>query len=98
MLLSFYIPTVVHRLQNVKVLNSPARTYSVSNPAPLVMTGLTIDNCGFSSSKSMMELTQNIIVALGDLPNSKSNGIAAGHNTDGFDASTTDLTIQNRYD
>lgn len=32
-------------LQDVKVLNSPARTYSVSNPAALVMTGLTIDNC-----------------------------------------------------
>jgi len=63
--------------ENVKVLNSPARTYSVSNPGPLVMTGLTIDN------------------SLGDLPNSKSNGLAAGHNTDGFDASTTDLTIQN---
>ncbi|KAF9448205.1 glycoside hydrolase family 28 protein [Macrolepiota fuliginosa MF-IS2] len=62
---------------NVKVLNSPARTYSVSNPGPLVMDGLTIDN------------------SLGDQPNSKSNGLAAGHNTDGFDCSTTDLTIQN---
>ncbi|KAJ3477207.1 hypothetical protein NLI96_g10623 [Meripilus lineatus] len=29
---------------NVKVLNSPARTYSVSNPAPLTMSKLTIDN------------------------------------------------------
>ncbi|KAF9050181.1 endo-polygalacturonase PG1 [Panaeolus papilionaceus] len=64
---------------NVKVLNSPARTYSVSNPAPLVMTNLVIDN------------------SLGDSPNSQSNGIPAGHNTDGFDCSTTDLTIQNRY-
>lgn len=63
--------------RDVKVLNSPARTYSVSNPAALVMTGLTIDN------------------SLGDLPNSNSAGKAAGHNTDGFDASTTDLTIQN---
>ncbi|GLB45094.1 putative glycosyl hydrolases family 28 [Lyophyllum shimeji] len=62
---------------NVKVLNSPARVYSVSNPAPLVMTGLTIDN------------------SLGDLPNSNSNGLPAGHNTDGFDVSTNDLTIQN---
>jgi len=62
---------------NVVVVNSPARTYSVSNPGPLVMTGLTIDN------------------SLGDLPNSHSNGLAAGHNTDGFDCSTTDLTIQN---
>jgi len=62
---------------NVKVLNSPARTYSVSNPAHLVMTGLTIDN------------------SLGDQPNANSNGLAAGHNTDGFDCSTTDLVIQN---
>ncbi|KAL0956696.1 hypothetical protein HGRIS_002820 [Hohenbuehelia grisea] len=63
--------------KNVRVLNSPARVYSVSNPAPLTMTGLTIDN------------------SFGDLPNSKSGGIAAGHNTDGFDASTHDLTISN---
>lgn len=31
--------------KNVKVINSPARTYSVSNPAPLTMTDLEIDNC-----------------------------------------------------
>ncbi|KAJ8076811.1 hypothetical protein PM082_001234 [Marasmius tenuissimus] len=61
----------------VTVVNSPARTYSVSNPAPLTMTGLTIDN------------------SLGDKPNSNSNGIAAGHNTDGFDCSTTNLVISN---
>ncbi|THV05109.1 polygalacturonase [Dendrothele bispora CBS 962.96] len=63
--------------KNVKVLNSPARTYSVSNPAPLTMTGLTIDN------------------SLGDQPNSNSNGIPAGHNTDGFDCSTHNLVISN---
>ncbi|CAE6432565.1 unnamed protein product [Rhizoctonia solani] len=61
---------------NVKVLNSPAHTYSISNPAKLVMSKLTIDN------------------SAGDQPNSKSGGKAAGHNTDGFDASTTDLTIE----
>ncbi|KAH9903347.1 endo-polygalacturonase PG1 [Cubamyces lactineus] len=61
---------------NVKVLNSPARVYSVSNPAPLVMSQLTIDD------------------SAGDAPNSKSDGKAAGHNTDGFDVSTTDLTIE----
>ncbi|CUA74723.1 polygalacturonase [Rhizoctonia solani] len=61
---------------NVKVLNSPAQVYSVSNPAKLIMSNLTIDN------------------SAGDKPNSKSGGKAAGHNTDGFDASTTDLTIQ----
>ncbi|KAF8971149.1 endo-polygalacturonase PG1 [Flammula alnicola] len=62
---------------NVTVVNSPERVYSVSNPAPLVMTDLFIDN------------------SQGDVPNAQSNGLAAGHNTDGFDCSTTNLTIQN---
>ncbi|KAI0777508.1 endo-polygalacturonase PG1 [Trametes elegans] len=62
---------------DVKVLNSPARVYSVSNPAKLTMSKLTIDN------------------SAGDQPNSKSGGKAAGHNTDGFDCSTTDLVIEN---
>ena len=35
-------------------------------------------------------------LAAGDAPNSKSDGKAAGHNTDGFDCSTTDLTIEDR--
>ncbi|KAJ6567290.1 endo-polygalacturonase PG1 [Mycena vulgaris] len=62
---------------NVKVLNSPCQAYSVSNPAPLVMSGLTVDN------------------SAGDLPNSKSNGQAAGRNTDAFDVGVTSpLTIQ----
>ncbi|KAH7313235.1 endo-polygalacturonase PG1 [Rhizoctonia solani] len=61
---------------NVKVLNSPAHVYSISNPAKLVMSKLTIDD------------------SAGDKPNSKSGGKAAGHNTDGFDVSTTDLTIE----
>ncbi|KAK7684462.1 hypothetical protein QCA50_012409 [Cerrena zonata] len=61
---------------NVKVLNSPARVYSVSNPAALTISKLTIDN------------------SLGDQPNSKSDGKAAGHNTDGFDCSTTNLVIE----
>ncbi|KAF8187455.1 polygalacturonase [Pholiota molesta] len=62
---------------NVTVVNSPSRVYSVSNPAPLVMTNLIIDN------------------SQGDVPNNQSNGLPAGHNTDGFDCSTTDLVIQN---
>ncbi|TFK83615.1 glycoside hydrolase family 28 protein [Polyporus arcularius HHB13444] len=61
---------------NVKVLNSPARVYSVSNPAQLTMSKLTIDN------------------SAGDNPNSQSGGKAAGHNTDGFDCSTTNLIIE----
>ncbi|KAH9484964.1 Endopolygalacturonase I [Psilocybe cubensis] len=63
--------------ENVKVVNSPGRVFSVSNPAALTMTGLNIDN------------------SQGDAPNSKSGGKAAGHNTDGFDVSSNDLTIQN---
>ncbi|KAI0711539.1 endo-polygalacturonase PG1 [Earliella scabrosa] len=61
---------------NVKVKNSPSRTYSVGNPAQLTMSNLIIDN------------------SEGDAPNSKSGGKAAGHNTDGFDCSTTNLIIQ----
>ncbi|KAI8989055.1 endo-polygalacturonase PG1 [Trametes punicea] len=61
---------------DVKVLNSPAHVYSVSNPAPLTMSNLIIDD------------------SAGDAPNNKSDGQPAGHNTDGFDCSTTDLTIQ----
>lgn len=61
---------------NVRVLNSPERAFSISNPAPLVISQVTVDN------------------SLGDQPNANSGGKAAGHNTDGFDVSTTDLTIQ----
>jgi len=63
--------------ENVNVVNSPAQTFSVSNPGPLVITGINIDN------------------SQGDLPNSQSDGLPAGHNTDGFDCSTTDLVIEN---
>lgn len=63
--------------QNVTVVNSPARVFSVSNPAPLLMTKLTVDN------------------SQGDYPNNRSYGTAAGHNTDGFDVSGHDVTIQN---
>lgn len=38
----------------------------------------------------------NSAKALGDQPNSKSGGKAAGHNTDGFDCSTTNLVIEDR--
>lgn len=62
---------------NVHVVNSPAQTFSVSNPGPLTITGMNIDN------------------SQGDLPNANSDGLPAGHNTDGFDASTTNLVIEN---
>ncbi|KAG6811145.1 hypothetical protein H0H92_008800 [Tricholoma furcatifolium] len=62
---------------NLVVVNSPERTYSISNPAPLLISDLTIDN------------------SQGNYANPNSSGLPAGHNTDGFDVSTTDLTIQN---
>ncbi|KAB5596014.1 hypothetical protein CTheo_531 [Ceratobasidium theobromae] len=61
----------------VGVINSPAHTFSISNPAPLTISHITIDN------------------SLGAYPNANSGGLPAGHNTDGFDCSTTDLSIQN---
>jgi hypothetical protein len=42
---------------NVKVLNSPAHVYSVSNPAKLVMSKLTIDNC-----KSILAFGQYLVL------------------------------------
>ncbi|PAV18635.1 endo-polygalacturonase PG1 [Pyrrhoderma noxium] len=62
--------------EDVHVVNSPAQTFSVSNPGPLTIANINIDN------------------SQGDSANSKSSGKAAGHNTDGFDCSTTDLTIK----
>ncbi|KAF8513239.1 endo-polygalacturonase PG1 [Gautieria morchelliformis] len=63
--------------KNAKVINSPAQVFSVSNPGPLVISDVIVDD------------------SQGDQPNSKSYGKPAGHNTDGFDVSTTNLTIQN---
>ena len=76
----------------MKVVNSPAQTYSVSNPGPLVMSGLTIDNCKQLPFVIKPENNNpSHLAAQGDLPNSNSAGQPAGHNTDGFDCSTTDL-------
>ncbi|KIP05617.1 glycoside hydrolase family 28 protein [Phlebiopsis gigantea 11061_1 CR5-6] len=64
-------------MTDVKVLNSPARVFSVSNPAKLTLSQITIDN------------------SAGDASNSKSGSKSAGHNTDGFDVSSNNLTIEN---
>lgn len=62
------------------------------------MSKLTIDDCTFTHScKTHLTHTNPIPPAAGDAANSKSDGKAAGHNTDGFDVSTTDLTIEDRY-
>ncbi|EGN97543.1 glycoside hydrolase family 28 protein [Serpula lacrymans var. lacrymans S7.3] len=63
-------------MSDVYVVNSPAQCFSVSNPAALTMTGITVDN------------------SQGDATNSQSNGLPAGHNTDGFDVSADDLVIE----
>ncbi|KAL5523846.1 hypothetical protein ACEPAG_8019 [Sanghuangporus baumii] len=60
---------------DLKIVNSPQRVFSVSNPGPLTISGCTIDN------------------SQGDEPNDSSDGEAAGHNTDGFDVSSEDVTI-----
>ncbi|KAG8747832.1 hypothetical protein FRC10_011278 [Ceratobasidium sp. 414] len=56
-------------------------------------------NGGVVKPHPMMKLDQDVrdIHALGDLPNANSGGLAAGHNTDGFDCSTTDLVIENSF-
>ncbi|KAF9225462.1 glycoside hydrolase family 28 protein [Gyrodon lividus] len=63
-------------LSDVHVVNSPAQCFSVSNPGPLTITGVTVDN------------------SEGDYPNAQSGGLPAGHNTDGFDVSGSNVVVQ----
>jgi polygalacturonase len=70
--------------QGVGVINSPARTYSISNPAPLTITNVVIDNCTFFLyTRANFSIYTHMTLALGDKTNSNSSGKAAGHNTDG---------------
>ena len=87
--------------QNVTVLNSPARVFSVDSQAPLTMSFLTINDCVYlvsSNLRTRAEIAHAHArdIAAGDLPNSMSNGLPAGHNTDGFDVSAIDVTIENK--
>ncbi|KAJ7835095.1 glycoside hydrolase [Mycena olivaceomarginata] len=66
---------------NIKVSNSPARAIAIGGNS-LTVSAINIDNCEFPG-----------YFPAGDAPNSKSNGAAAGHNTDGFDVSAHDVTI-----
>ena len=43
-------------------------------------------------------LTASIIEAQGDQPNANSDGVAAGHNTDGFDVSANDVVKSSSLD
>ncbi|KIJ19579.1 polygalacturonase [Paxillus involutus ATCC 200175] len=63
-------------LSDVYVVNSPAQTFSISNPGPLTITGITVDD------------------SQGIFPNANSSGLPAGHNTDGFDISGSNLVIR----
>ncbi|KAF8838224.1 glycoside hydrolase family 28 protein [Paxillus ammoniavirescens] len=63
-------------LSDVYVVNSPAQAFSVSNPGPLTITGVTVDD------------------SQGNCPNANSKGLLAGHNTDGFDISGSNVTIR----
>ncbi|KAF9222226.1 glycoside hydrolase family 28 protein [Gyrodon lividus] len=63
-------------LSDVYVVNAPAQCFSVSNPGPLIITGVTVDD------------------SQGNYPNANSNNLPAGHNTDGFDVSGSNLVIQ----
>ncbi|KAG8773117.1 hypothetical protein FRC12_002708 [Ceratobasidium sp. 428] len=52
-------------------------------------------NCfSFGNSAQLTVSKVTVDNSAGDKPNSKSNGAAAGHNTDAFDASVSNLTIQ----
>lgn len=80
---------------NVNVVNSPAQTISVSNPGPLVISGVNIDNCGefslvFPASNASV-LRQREAIRLVITANT-----TAGHNIDRFDASKTDLVSSSR--
>ncbi|EIN11876.1 endo-polygalacturonase [Punctularia strigosozonata HHB-11173 SS5] len=82
---------------NVNVVNSPAQTFSVSNPGPLVIDGMNIDNSqGDLPNAQSNGLPAGISCILFKFAaRMTANVLLQGHNTDGFDASTTDLTIQN---
>lgn len=77
--------------KGAKVVNSPARVFSVSNPATLTISGCTIDNCMSVPLYVAIQYLYYLPLAQGDEPNANSDGIAAGHNTDGFDVSSDDL-------
>jgi hypothetical protein len=64
--------------KNVTVVNSPSRVYSVSNPAPLVMTNLIVDNCKLETPETTFQPYAHLLLAQGDVPNTQSNGLPAG--------------------
>lgn len=69
--------------ENVIVKNVPGHAFQVHNPAALTITGGRSDICGGLTSLRHLSVTYD-----------NSAGASLGHNTDGFDiSSSTDLTI-----
>ena len=59
------------------------------------MSQLTIDDCAsYTHVDCYILCAHDWLLAEGDQPNSKSGKKAAGHNTDGFDVGSHDLTIK----
>ena len=62
----------------------------------LTVSKITVDNCAcLSMAYTNTRLKGCRCSAAGAQPNSKSDGKPAGHNTDGFDVSANDVTIEN---
>ncbi|KIJ28307.1 glycoside hydrolase family 28 protein [Sphaerobolus stellatus SS14] len=73
-------------MMKIKMSGTFSNTKVVNSPAQV-----------FSVSNPAQLTISGIIIdnSQGDATNSKSNGLPAGHNTDGFDVSTTNLIIEN---
>ncbi|CAE6444666.1 unnamed protein product [Rhizoctonia solani] len=77
--------TKPHPMMKIKMSGSYSNVNVLNSPAHVY----SISN---PAKLAMSKLLINN--SAGDKPNSKSGGKAAGHNTDGFDVSTNDLTIE----
>ena len=97
-------------IQDVFVVNSPAHCFAILNQGPLLISGVTVDDCAWFHFVVRLNLTLRI--AMGNYPNSQSNGVSAGQlfkyihiqrflnlrigcNTDGFDVSGNNVVIRN---
>ncbi|EIW78097.1 hypothetical protein CONPUDRAFT_75768 [Coniophora puteana RWD-64-598 SS2] len=78
--------TKPHPMMKVEISGTMTDVHVVNSPA----------QCFSVSNPAALTMSGTIVDnSQGNLPNSKSNGTAAGHNTDGFDVSANDLTITN---
>ena len=77
--------------ENLTVLNSPAHAISISNKAPLLIQGVTVDD----SAGDNGNLGHNTDVCLLHLRNVSRDLPLTSHNSKGFDVSANDVTIKN---